>query len=141
MFEIIEKKYNYQFVLFIFFFIFLISVIGIYLFSSISRETIDIFSLLLFGLVLGLIISFVAFFTSKIAVMKIPFTNNHEFICEIDFLLNKIGCHKVSSDNDKLTYRYLYIGLDLFNKINITIKKDYAYITGSYYLIKKLGKK
>jgi hypothetical protein len=140
MFEIIEKKYDYKFVLFLFFFIFTMSLIVIYLFSSIRQESIDFFPLLLFGLALGLIISFIAFFASKIAVMKIPFTNKHEFICEIDFLLNKIDCHKVSSNDDKLTYRYTYTGLDIFNKIDITIKKDYAYITGSYHLIKKIGK-
>ena len=138
MFEIIETKYDYKFVIFILFFFFFISLIGIYFFSYVNHKIVDVFPLLLFSLIIGGFTSIFALFTSKKATAKISLTNKNEFIYDIDFLLNKIGCHKISGDSDTILYRFLHIGFDRFNRITITIKENEAYITTTYSLIKKL---
>lgn len=100
----------------------------------------DVFSLLSFSLIIGIFTSIFALFTSKKATAKISFTNKNEFIYDIDFLLKTIECHKISSDSNNLLYRFHHIGFDRFNKINIKLRKDEAYITATSSLIKQLEK-
>jgi len=136
----LEPKYNTQAVLIFFLFTFLLWVIVFYLAFPFKASSTGMLILLFSGLIMGAFVGTIAMFGTRRKTIKISFSNKEEFLDKINVFLFQVGYTKDFNTDNFLSYKPSFRAGIASGRINITLNKNEATISGAKKIIMILEK-